>query len=148
MTDATINDITKEINKHRAKLEELEEKKKKLELELPITRSNLEALTRSLAILKGENPEVIPTGRMLRPIIEEENKKIIKSHSLRKGSSSYLAYLALKPNNSLTLSELFEIVKQKIPELKKHSFESGIYRFIREKKCFKKDDAGKVSILE
>lgn len=146
MTDTTINDIKKEIDKHRTKLEDLEEKKRKLELELPILRSNLEALTRSLAILKGENPDGIPVRRMLRVVTEKE-EEAIKGHGLRKGSSSYLAYKALEPDNSLTFNELFEIVKQKIPELNRRSFDSGIYRLIRIKKFFKKDDSGKVSIL-
>lgn len=150
MTDAAITAITRELEKFRNRLEQLEEQRQALEAELPVVKSSLEALTRSLAILKGEDIETTQK-RMLRPIIKEEDSTSLpfddKSLLLRKGSSSYAAYMVLYPNNSLTINELFEIVKEKIPELKKRSFESGIYRFIREKRFFKKDDLGKISIL-
>ena len=152
MADATLGTITKEIEKQESREKALEETRAKVDAELPIVKANLEALRRSLAILKGEDVETIPRRRMFQRMPEKEITEPIlpsthdKGHSLRKGSSSYLAYLALE-NRSLTLSELFEIVKREIPELNRRSFDSGIYRFIRIKKFFKKDDFGKISIL-
>jgi hypothetical protein len=145
MTDSGLKMIVEEIEKHRIKLRKLEDRRKELEIELPLARANLEALTRSLTILKGEtistDDEEKKEESILSPIEE-------KQPHLRKGSSTYFAYLILGSGPSLTPKELFEAVKVKIPNLKKNSFLSGMYTFIRDKKYFKKDDFGKIAILK
>jgi seryl-tRNA synthetase len=145
MSDAAVKVIMEEIEKHQTKLKKLEERRKELETELPLVKANLEALTRSLAILKGETIPTDDEGKKEESILFHTEEK--QPH-LRKGSSTYFAYLILGSGPSLTPKELFEAVKVKIPNLKKNSFLSGLYTFIRDKKYFKKDDFGKIAILK
>ena len=142
MSDTTLRAIMGEIEKHQTKLKKLEERRKELELELPMVRANLEALTRSLTILRGEDIPINKEEQKEEPTLLPVEKK---QPFLREGSNSYIAYSILKSGPSLTGSELFEAVKAKKPELNKNSFLSGIYTFIRKKKYFKKDGR-KISI--
>lgn len=141
MTDnLALKAITEELEDQQEKLKKLEEKLK----ELPEVKTNIEALTRSLAILRGE-----ATSKK-----EEREDSIFpptkdNQRALREGSSSFIAYSILKSGSPLTANELFEVVKAKKPGLKKNSFLSGIYTFIRDKKYFAKDGTGgKITILK
>jgi hypothetical protein len=141
MTDAlALKAITEELEDQQEKLKKLEEKLK----ELPEVKANIEALTRSLAILRGDNisnKKEEKEASILFPI--KDNQR-----ALREGSTSYIAYSILKSGSPLTPNELFETVKVKKTGLSKNSFLSGIYTFIRDKKYFAKDGTGKITILK
>ncbi len=142
MTDV-INTLMKEIEKHRIKLTELEEQRKTLDIELPLIRANLDALTRSLSIIQGEpiKSEVEETKEPAPPPSD-------KRTGMREGSLTAIAYSIMKEAGStLMIDDLFQRVKLKRPEVEKNSFTSGIYRLARHKKFFKVRSA-KISLLE
>jgi len=142
MTDV-INTLTKEIEKHRSKLMELEEKKRKLEKEIPLAKFNLDALTRSLNIIQGKGGET-PPGQAK----ESSSLTSDKNRGLREGSQSALGYLVLKEaGGPLTMGDLFKRASEKKPGINYNSFTSGIYNLARKKRYFK-IKSGKISILE
>jgi hypothetical protein len=143
MTDV-INTLTKEIEKHRLKLTELEEQRKNLELELPLVKDNLDALMRSLTIIQGK-PVETDTKQVKEPLSPTIDKK---DRGLREGSQSDLARLVLKEaNRSLTMDELFKLASAKKPSIGYNSFSSGIYSLARKKRYFRLR-SGKISLLE
>lgn len=143
MTDVT-NTLTKEIEKHRSRLTELEEQRRKLELELPLVKDNLAALMRSLTIIQGK-PVETDTQQVKEhpsPIPDKKNR------GLREGSQTALAYLVLREaNGSLAMDELFSRAAAKRPGLKYDSFSSGVYGLAKKKRYFKLR-SGKISLLE
>jgi predicted RNase H-like nuclease (RuvC/YqgF family) len=142
MTDV-INKLTTEIEKHRSKLTELEEQRKKLELEIPVMKSNIEALTRSLNIIQGK--PIKPDGEQIK---ESLSSTPGKNRGLREGSQSALAYSILKEANSpLTMAEVFNRASGKKSGISYNSFTSGIYNLSRKKRYFKVK-SGKISLLE
>ena len=142
MTEA-VNAITKEIEKHRTRLVELEEQMKSLETELPQVRTNLEALTRALSIIQGKPTESVPEGPK-----EEKPISLDKNRGLREGSQAALARSILKEaNSSLSMDELFNRASGKKPGISHNSFTSGIYGHAQNKRYFK-IKSGKVSLLE
>jgi len=136
--------IEREIEKHRSRLEELEKRKKELEEELPTVKTNLEALTRTLAILQGKNLQISVTqGVEEATLPSASNSSILKENSL-----TNLAWKVLKEaDKPLSPSDLFDRVKATRPEAGKPSFFSGVYRLMRLKKVFKKSH-GKIGLLE
>jgi predicted RNase H-like nuclease (RuvC/YqgF family) len=143
---SVINEVVKQVEKYRSRLIQLEEEKKKLEVELPLVKTNLDALERTLAIIQGkevESKEQI--GVSLKP--SSSSTEDLR-YLLRKDSLTDLAYSLLKEDgNPLSPSELFERIKAKKPDVKKYSLMSGIYRLINLKRVFKKSQ-GKIGLLE
>ena len=142
MTDVT-NTLTKEIEKHRLRLTELEEQKRKLEAELPLIKANLDALMRSLIIIQGKSVETD-----MEQVKEPSSSPPDRRAGMRKGSMTDISYSILKEaGNTLTVSDLFQRVKAQKPDVGKNSFTSGIYHLSRQKKLFRVR-SGKISLLE
>lgn len=142
MTDI-INTLTKEIEKHRFRLTELEEQRRKLDMELPLIKANLDALMRSLIIIQGK-PVETDTEQLKEPASSPSDKRT----GMRKGSMTDIAYSILKEaGTTLTVNDLFQRVKVQKPDLGKNSFTSGIYHLSGQKRIFKVR-SGKISLLE
>ena len=143
---AAVNAIVKEVEKYRSRLEELEKQKNLIEVELPLVKGNLEALTKSLEILQGkkvENKEQKFPSSLIPPVSTKDLRYL-----LRKDSLTDIAYSILKENsNPLSVTELFNRVKQKRSGIGKSSFASGVYRLLKLGRVFKKYD-GKIGLLE
>lgn len=143
---AAVNAIVKEVEKYRSRLEELEKQKNLIEVELPLVKGNLEALTKSLEILQGkkvENKEQKSPSSLIPPVSTKDLRYL-----LRKDSLTDIAYSILKENgNPLSVTELFNRVKQKRSGIGKSSFASGVYRLLKLGRVFKKYD-GKIGLLE
>lgn len=141
-----INEIVKQVEKYRNRLMQLEDEKKKLEVELPLVKTNLDALERTLAIIQGKEVETKEQiGLFLKP--SSSSTEDLR-YLLREGSLTDLAYSLLKENgNPLSPGELFERIREKKPDVKKYSLMSGIYRLINLKRVFKKSH-GKIGLLE
>jgi len=134
----TIAVLTQEIEKHRTKLTQLEEEKKKLEAEVPLIRTNLDALIRTLSIIQG-NPVETST--------EQSSEIASPAIKFRKGSMNEIAYLFLKKEGPTRIIDLFERVKDQLgPKVKKDSFSSGLYSMAKQNKVFK-IEVGKISLL-
>jgi len=143
---AAINAILKEVEKYRSRLEELEKQKNLIEVELPLVKGNLEALTKSLEILQGKKVETKEQKSPLSLIPPVSTKDL--RYLLRKDSLTDIAYSILKENgNPLSVTELFNRVKQKRSGIGKSSFASGVYRLLKLGRVFKKYD-GKIGLLE
>ena len=143
---AAVNAIVKEVEKYRSRLEELEKQKNLIEVELPLVKGNLEALTKSLEILQGKKVETKEQKSPLSLIPPVSTKDL--RYLLRKDSLTDIAYSILKENgNPLSVTELFNRVKQKRSGIGKSSFASGVYRLLKVGRVFKKYD-GKIGLLE
>jgi hypothetical protein len=143
---AAVNAIVKEVEKYRSRLEELEKQKNLIEVELPLVKGNLEALTKSLEILQGKKVETKEQKSPLSLIPPVSTKDL--RYLLRKDSLTDIAYSILKENsNPLSVTELFNRVKQKRSGIGKSSFASGVYRLLKLGRVFKKYD-GKIGLLE
>jgi len=143
---AAVNAIVKEVEKYRSRLEELEKQKNLIEVELPLVKGNLEALTKSLEILQGKKVETKEQKSPLSLIPPVSTKDL--RYLLRKDSLTDIAYSILKENgNPLSVTELFNRVKQKRSGIGKSSFASGVYRLLKLGRVFKKYD-GKIWLLE
>jgi hypothetical protein len=143
---AAVNAIVKEVEKYRSRLEELGKQKNLIEVELPLVKGNLEALTKSLEILQGKKVETKEQKSPLSliPPVSTEDLRYL----LRKDSLTDIAYSILKENgNPLSATELFNRVKQKRSGIGKSSFASGVYRLLKLGRVFKKYD-GKIGLLE
>jgi hypothetical protein len=143
---AAVNAIVKEVEKYRSRLEELEKQKNLIEVELPLVKGNLEALTKSLEILQGKKVETKEQKSPLSLIPPVSTKDL--RYLLRKDSLTDIAYSILKENgNPLSVTELFNRVKHKRSGIGKSSFASGVYRLLKLGRVFKKYD-GKIGLLE
>lgn len=143
---AAVSAIVKEVEKYRSRLEELEKQKNLIEVELPLVKGNLEALTKSLEILQGKKVETKEQKSPLSLIPPVSTKDL--RYLLRKDSLTDIAYSILKENgNPLSVTELFNRVKQKRSGIGKSSFASGVYRLLKLGRVFKKYD-GKIGLLE
>jgi len=143
---AAVNAIVKEVEKYRSRLEEHEKQKNLIEVELPLVKGNLEALTKSLEILQGKKVETKEQKSPLSLIPPVSTKDL--RYLLRKDSLTDIAYSILKENgNPLSVTELFNRVKQKRSGIGKSSFASGVYRLLKVGRVFKKYD-GKIGLLE
>jgi septal ring factor EnvC (AmiA/AmiB activator) len=141
-----INEIVKQVEKYRSRLTQLEDEKKKLEVELPLVKTNLDALERTLAIIQGRETEIQDQIGVLSPSLSPAREDL--RYLLREGSLTDFAYSLLKENgNPLSPSELFERVKAKKSDAKKYSLMSGVYRLINLKRVFKKSH-GKIGLME
>lgn len=146
MVDTPVtNEIVKQVERYRSRLVQLEEEKKKLEVELPLVKTNLDALERTLAIIQGK--EVEPkeqTGVSLKSSSSIDDLRYL----LKKDSLTDIAHSLLKEGgNPLSPGELFERVKSKKSDAEKSSLMSGVYRLIKLKRVFKKSH-GKIGLLE
>ena len=142
MTDV-VNTLTREIEKHRLRLTELEEQRSKLETELPLVKANLDALMRSLLIIQGKSVET-PAEEVKEPSSSLPDRR----SGMRKGSMTDMAYSILKEaGTTLTINDLFQRVKAQKPNLGKNSFTSSIYHLSRQRKIFRVH-SGKIRLLE
>jgi hypothetical protein len=57
--NGAIDVLNREIKEYRIRLNDLEEEKKKLDIEIPLTRDNLDILTKSLNIFQEESNETV-----------------------------------------------------------------------------------------
>jgi len=148
---AAIEELTTLAEGYHARILELEDKKKEIEIELPQLRANLEACNKVLALVRGTHgggegeskSSSIPAASVQTHAEHTRGGSIAGGYSniLMKGSNTEFAYKPLK------MSQLCDHAVEKQPNLKPLSFQSGIYRLMKKGKVFRQYD-GKIGLLE
>ena len=139
---AVVDSIKKKIEEKRSRMEELEEQKRAIDSELPTVKGDLEALTKTLEIFQGKKAESSLDVESLPP------SNIDQQSPFKAGSMPDIAYTILKKFGApLYMPNLVEEAKKVKPDIKRDSFEAGIYGILKDGKGFIRVD-GKIGLLE
>lgn len=150
--NATV-EVERKIQEHRDMIEtsekelnRLEELRKDEESKLSRMKGDLDAMVRTLTILKGETSNNQTVEQEFLPNIPITPTQSVLN--LQPGSNTYIAReVLLAHGNPLSMPDLYAKARDKKPELKKTSFGANLYRVAKEGKIFKMKDQ-KVYLLE
>jgi len=143
---AAIEELTTLAEGYHARILELEDKKKEIEIELPQLRANLEACNKVLALVRGTHGG--GEGESKSSSIPAASVQTHAEHTRGGSIAGGYSYKLLKELGApLKMSQLCDHAVEKQPNLKPLSFQSGIYRLMKKGKVFRQYD-GKIGLLE